>query len=69
MHSPYKVEAQAFAIGHGGAAYGSSNYMQKLVDSNGVIIHWYNHFLNPLPPELVAEIAKLYKSITMYLMH
>ncbi len=59
MNLPYKGENKALAIGHGGAGYGSSNYMLKYIDSNRIIIHWNNEFLRPLPPELLLEIAKL----------
>ena len=59
MNLPYKGGISALAIGHGGAGSGSSNYMLKYIDSDRIIIHWNNQFLNPLPPELVAAIAKL----------
>ena len=59
MNLPYKGGNSALAIGHGGAGSGSSNYMLKFIDSNRIIIHWNNEFLHPLPPELLAEIAKL----------
>ncbi|WP_067151836.1 serine hydrolase domain-containing protein [Pseudotamlana agarivorans] len=59
MNLPYKGENKALAIGHGGAGYGSSNYMLKFIDSERIIIQWNNEFLRPLPPELLEEIAKL----------
>ncbi|WP_146260432.1 serine hydrolase domain-containing protein [Algoriphagus chordae] len=59
MDLPFKGENKALAIGHGGAGYGSSNYMLKFIESNRIIIHWNNEFLTPLPPELLEELAKL----------
>ena len=59
MNLPYEGENHALAIGHGGAGYGSSNYMLKFIDSDRIIILWNNEFLNPLPGDLLEEIAKL----------
>lgn len=59
LNLPYKNENKELAIGHGGAGYGSSNYMLKFIDSNRIIILWNNEFLNPMPMELFEELSKL----------
>ena len=59
MNLPYKGDKNALAIGHGGAGYGSSDFMLKFVKSNRIIILWHNKSLRALPPELLTEIAKL----------
>lgn len=56
---PYKDDQTAKAIGHGGAGYGSSNFMLKFIDSNRIIINWNNEFLPPKLNELYEALAKL----------
>ncbi len=56
---PYKNDEKAMAIGHGGAGYGSSNYMLKFFNSNRIIINWNNEFLPPKLNELFEELANL----------
>ncbi len=59
LNLPYKGNEKAQAIGHGGAGYGSSNFMLKFLDSNRIIINWNNEFLPPKLNELFEELAKL----------
>ncbi|WP_276390732.1 serine hydrolase domain-containing protein [Eudoraea chungangensis] len=59
MNLPYKGVKNELAIGHGGAGYGSSDFMLKFVESNRIIILWHNESLRALPPELLTELAKL----------
>lgn len=59
LNLPLKGDEKARAIGHGGAGYGSSNFMLKYLDSNRIIIHWNNVFLPPKLFELYEELAKL----------
>ncbi len=59
MKLPYKGQTKELAIGHGGAGYGSSDFMLKYLDKNRIVILWHNESLQGLPPELLTELAEL----------